>query len=74
MWTATTLPRVQIPANIVVLDNLTANGGILSVTSGNSYRLRFDGTTTLGADTTVFSVGANATAGFANLTLAGCDH
>lgn len=57
--------------NTVVLDNLTANGGILSVTGANSYRLRFAGTTTLVGDTNVFSVGANATSNFANLTLSG---
>ena len=57
--------------NTIVLDNLTANGGILAVTGSNSYRLRFDGTTTLVGDTTVFSVAGNATSNFANLTLAG---
>lgn len=57
--------------NTMVLDNLTANGGILAVSGGNSYRLRFDGTTTLVGDTTVFSVGNNSTANFANLELKG---
>lgn len=54
-----------------ILDNLTMNGGVLVTQSANSHRLRFDGTTTLVGDTSVFSVAANATAGFANLTLQG---
>lgn len=54
-----------------VLDNLTMNGGILSVTSGNGHRLRFDGTTTLVGQTNVFDVAGNTTATLANLTLAG---
>lgn len=57
--------------NTVVLGNLTANGGILSVTSGNSYRLKFAGTTDLVGDTNVFSVAANGTSNFASLTLSG---
>ncbi len=54
-----------------VLDTLTMNGGILSVTSGNGHTIRFDGQTTLVGDFNVFQVEANNTATRANLTLAG---
>ncbi|MBX7209625.1 MAG: autotransporter-associated beta strand repeat-containing protein [Verrucomicrobiaceae bacterium] len=57
--------------NTIVLDNLTMNGGILGVTSANSYALRFNGTTTLVGDTNVFSVGNNSTVNLPNLTLGG---
>lgn len=57
--------------NTVVLDNLTANGGILAVTSANSYSLRFAGAISLVGDTTVFSVGNNSTFNLVNLDLAG---
>ena len=52
-----------------VLDNLTFNGGILQVTSGNSHSLRFSGITELRGHTNVFDVGANATATRSNLIL-----
>ncbi|MBL9115287.1 MAG: autotransporter-associated beta strand repeat-containing protein, partial [Verrucomicrobiaceae bacterium] len=54
-----------------VLDNLTVNGGILRVTSGNSHRLTFAGTTLLNGQTNVIEPLANLTATLANLTLAG---
>lgn len=54
-----------------VLDNLTMNGGVLAVTSANSHRLTFSGTTTLAGQTSSFDVGTNATATLANLTLSG---
>lgn len=54
-----------------VLDNLTFNGGILSVTSGNGHNLRFDGVTSLVSDYNIFQVEANNTATKANLVLAG---
>lgn len=57
--------------NTIVLDNLTMSGGILSVTSANSYALRFNGTTMLAGDTNVFSVGNNATFNLPNFTLGG---
>ncbi len=41
--------------NTIVLDNLQMNGGILGVTGGNSYALRFSGVTTLAGQTNVFS-------------------
>ncbi|MFZ4594731.1 MAG: hypothetical protein ACOYOF_10770, partial [Verrucomicrobiaceae bacterium] len=50
--------------NTIVLDNLTMNGGILSATSSaGGYGLRFNGTTTLGGQTNVFSVGTTLTLG-----------
>lgn len=64
--------------NTIVLDNLTMNGGILAVTSGivnassgNAYALRFNGTTTLAGQTSVFSVNNNSTANLPMLTLGG---
>ncbi len=51
--------------NTIVLDNLNMGGGILQTNGGNSYALRFDGTTTLGGQTNVFSPNS------AQLTLAG---
>lgn len=53
------------------LDNLTFNGGILRVTSGNSHRLTFTGTTMLNGQTNVIEPLGNLTATLANLTLAG---
>lgn len=53
------------------LDNLTINGGVLRVTSGNSHRLTFSGTTTLLGQTNVIEPQANGTATLANLTLTG---
>ncbi|MGC3969634.1 MAG: hypothetical protein QM775_20575 [Pirellulales bacterium] len=41
--------------NTIVLDTLTMNGGILEVTGGNTYALRFAGTTTLAGQTNVFA-------------------
>lgn len=40
--------------NTVVLNNLNMDGGLLQVTGGYNYALRFDGTTTLGGQTNVF--------------------
>jgi autotransporter-associated beta strand protein len=57
--------------NTMILDNLTMNGGILSVTSANSYALRFNGITSLVGDTNVFTVGNNTTVNLPNLTLGG---
>jgi autotransporter-associated beta strand protein len=54
-----------------VLDNLTFNGGILRVTSSNSHRLTFTGTTLLKGQTNVIEPLANGTSTLANLTLAG---
>ncbi|MGC3968296.1 MAG: hypothetical protein QM775_13265 [Pirellulales bacterium] len=54
-----------------VINNLRLDGGILSVTSGNSHTLRVDGVTTLVGDTSVLSIAANATATRANLILNG---
>lgn len=54
-----------------ILDNLTHNGGILTVTSANSHNLRINGTTTLVGETSVFDVAANATGSRQNLVLAG---
>lgn len=42
-------------SNVIVLDKLTMNGGILGITGANSYALRFTGATTLVGDTNVFS-------------------
>lgn len=53
------------------LDSLTINGGILRVTSGNSHRLTFSGTTMLLGQTNVIEPLANGTATLANLTLSG---
>ena len=57
--------------NTIVLNNLTANGGILEVTSANGYSLRFDGTTTLVGGRPVFSIGNNSTFQNVNLELRG---
>lgn len=54
-----------------ILDNLTINGGILRVTSGNSHRVTFSGTTSLLGQTNIIEPLANGTATLANLTLAG---
>lgn len=54
-----------------VLDTLTMNGGILSVTSGSSHRIRFDGQTSLIGDFNVFQVEGSGTPTLANLELAG---
>ena len=53
------------------LDNLTFNGGLFRVTSGNSHMLQFNGTTTLAGQTNVFDVLANGTATKSNLILNG---
>ncbi len=53
------------------LNNLTFNGGLLRVTSGNSHRLTFAGATTLLGQTNVFDPQANGTATLANITLSG---
>ncbi|MBL9080652.1 MAG: hypothetical protein JNK76_02540, partial [Planctomycetales bacterium] len=41
--------------NTIVLDTLTMNGGVLQSTGANSYNLRFNGTTTLVGETSVFA-------------------
>jgi autotransporter-associated beta strand protein len=53
------------------LDKLTLNGGILRVTSSNSHRLTFTGTTLLSGQTNVIEPLANLSPSIANLTLEG---